>query len=59
MEKNEKKREKCKKVCYSNFDFKIQVIKVPIFRINREIGANPMRSRHCEKGSILLPLDEC
>ena len=26
-------------------------------RINREIGANPMRSRHCDKGLILKPLD--
>ena len=27
-------------------------------RINREIGANPMRSRHCDKGLDFIPLSK-
>ena len=27
-------------------------------RIKREIGANPMRSRHCDKGLVFIPLSK-
>ena len=31
--------------------------KSSVEQINREIGVNPMRSRHCDKGFVFIPLN--
>lgn len=32
--------------------------KSSVEQINREIGVNPMRSRHCDKGLVFIPLSK-